>query len=181
MTADFEGDNPQRRVGCLGTIVTTLLSSLFFVSNTGLLVWWVTRAVLSVPRPLVGFLPFADWGLPTVALYCQIRTIALASRVGMRRLGRLGSKLSLLVRAWPVVLGVVLDPWPQPTRGPRSHSFVGPYRLEQFGNVLAVADAQRFALVRIEAGDDRCAVHGKSGKLPRAEEVGGFFKCWDWL
>jgi len=85
LTADFEGDNPQRRIGCLGTIVTTLLSSLFFVSNTGLLVWWVTRAVLSVPRPLLGFLAIIDWGLPVVALL-SVGAIVVASRMGLRRL-----------------------------------------------------------------------------------------------
>jgi ABC-2 type transport system permease protein len=85
LTADFEGDNPQRRVGCLGTIVTTLLSSVFFVSNTGLLVWWVTRTLLSVPRPLLGFLPFIDWGLPLVALV-SVGAVVVASRMGLRRL-----------------------------------------------------------------------------------------------
>jgi Putative ATP-binding cassette len=85
LTADFEGDNPLRRVGCLGTIVTTLLSSLFFVSNTGLLVWWVTRTVVSVPRQLLGFLPFVDWGLPVVALL-SVGAIVVASRMGLRRL-----------------------------------------------------------------------------------------------
>ena len=85
LTVDFEGDNPQRWVGCLGTIVTTLLSSLFFVSNTGLLVWWVTRTVISVPRPLLGFLPIVDWGLPIVALL-SVAAIVVASRMGLRRL-----------------------------------------------------------------------------------------------
>jgi ABC-2 type transport system permease protein len=85
LTADFEGDNPQRRIGCLGTIVTTLLSSLFFVSNTGVLVWWVTRTVLNVPRPLLGFVPIVDWGLPTLALL-SVGVIVVASRMGLRRL-----------------------------------------------------------------------------------------------
>lgn len=85
LTADFDGDNPLRRVGCLGTIVTTMLSSLFFVSNTGLLVWWVTRTIVSVPRPLVGFLPIVDWGLPIVALL-SVAAIVVASRMGLRRL-----------------------------------------------------------------------------------------------
>ena len=85
LTADFEADNPLRRVGCLGTIVTSLLSTLFFVTNTGVLVWWVTRTVLSVPRPLLAFLPYVDWGLPVVALL-SVGTIAVASRIGLRRL-----------------------------------------------------------------------------------------------
>lgn len=85
LTADFEGDNPQRRVGGLGTIVTSALSVFFFVSNTGLLVWWVTRAALSVPRPLAAFVPFVDWGLPVLALG-SVGAIVLASRLGMRRL-----------------------------------------------------------------------------------------------
>ena len=85
LTADFEGDNPQRRVGCLGTIVTSVLSIVFFVSNTGLFVWWVVRAVLTVPRPLLGFMPFIDWALPAVALGA-VGAIMLAWRIGMRRL-----------------------------------------------------------------------------------------------
>jgi hypothetical protein len=85
LTADFEGDNPSRRVGCLGTILTTMLSLFFFVSNTALLVWWVARGVLSIPRPLVAFLPLVDWGLPLLAMLA-IGAIALAARLGMRRL-----------------------------------------------------------------------------------------------
>jgi hypothetical protein len=85
LTADFEGDNPSRRVGCLGTILTTVLSLFFFVSNTALLVWWIGRAVLSIPRPLVAFLPLVDWGLPLLAMLA-IGAIALAARLGMRRL-----------------------------------------------------------------------------------------------
>jgi ABC-2 type transport system permease protein len=85
LTADFEGDNPQRRIGCLGTIVTSALSIFFFVSNTGLLVWWVTRAALSVPRPLLAFLPVVDWGLPVLAL-ASVGAIVFAARLGMRRL-----------------------------------------------------------------------------------------------
>jgi ABC-2 type transport system permease protein len=85
LTVDFEGDNPQRRVGCLGTIVTSALSAAFFVSNTGLLAWWVTRAALSVPRPLLVFLPIVDWGLPVFAL-ASVAAIVLAARLGMRRL-----------------------------------------------------------------------------------------------
>ncbi len=85
LTADFEGDNPQRRVGCLGTIVTTLFSSLFFASNTGLVVWWLARTVLGVPRPLLGFVPIVDLALPALAAV-SVGAIALASRAGLRRL-----------------------------------------------------------------------------------------------
>jgi ABC-2 type transport system permease protein len=85
LTIDFEGDNPQRRIGCLGTIVTSGLSVFFFVSNTGLLAWWVTRAALSVPRPLLAFLPIVDWGLPVFAL-ASVAAIVLAARLGMHRL-----------------------------------------------------------------------------------------------
>ena len=85
LTADFEADNPQRRVGCLGTIVTSTLSIFFFVSNTGVFVWWIARAVLSVPRPLLGILPVVDWGLPAVALL-SVATILVASCIGMQRL-----------------------------------------------------------------------------------------------
>jgi ABC-2 type transport system permease protein len=85
LTADFEGDNPQRRIGCLGTIVTTLLSSLFFASNTGLVVWWVTRTVVAVPRPLIAYEPIVDWGLPMVAVL-SVGAIVVAARMGLRRL-----------------------------------------------------------------------------------------------
>lgn len=85
LTVDFEGDNPQRRVGCLGTIVTSALSVFFFVSNTALLAWWVTRSALSVPRPLLAFLPIVDWALPLFAL-ASVAAIILAARLGMRRL-----------------------------------------------------------------------------------------------
>jgi ABC-2 type transport system permease protein len=85
LTVDFEGDNPQRRIGCLGTIVTSALSVFFFVSNTALLAWWVTRSALSIPRPLLAFLPVVDWGLPLFAL-ASVAAIALAARLGMRRL-----------------------------------------------------------------------------------------------
>src|SRR5579859_5836582 len=85
LTTDFEGDNPQRRIGCLGTIVTSALSIFFFVANTGLLVWWVVRAALSVPRPLVAFLPIVDWGLPILAL-ASVAAVVLAAQLGMRRL-----------------------------------------------------------------------------------------------
>jgi hypothetical protein len=85
LTADFESDNPQRRIGCLGTIVTTAISSLFFASNTALVVWWVTRTVIVVPRQLAGFLPVVDWGLPVLAII-SVGTIVVASRMGLRRL-----------------------------------------------------------------------------------------------
>jgi hypothetical protein len=85
LTVDFEGDNPQRRVGCLGTIVTSALSLFFFVSNTGLLVWWVMRGLVSVPRPLLAWSAVGDWGLPVLALL-SVGAIVLASRLGMRRL-----------------------------------------------------------------------------------------------
>ncbi len=85
LTIDFEGDNPQRRIGCLGTIVTSALSVFFFVSNTGLVAWWVTRSALSVPRPLLTFLPLVDWALPLLALM-SVAAMVIAVRLGMRRL-----------------------------------------------------------------------------------------------
>jgi hypothetical protein len=85
LTADFDTDNPQRRVGCLGTIVTSVLSLSFFVTNTGLLLWWVLRSVVRLPRPLVGFAPIVDWGLPVLALL-SVAAIAFAWHTGMRRL-----------------------------------------------------------------------------------------------
>jgi hypothetical protein len=72
-------------VGWLGTIVITGLSIFFFLSNTSLVVWWVTRAALTVPPPLLVFLPIVDWGLPALAL-ASVGATVLASRMGMRRL-----------------------------------------------------------------------------------------------
>jgi hypothetical protein len=85
LTAEFEADNPQRRVGCLGTVMTSALSLFFFVSNTALLGWWVARSVLSVPRSLLAWLPLLDWGLPVVALV-SVGAIVLVGRMGARRL-----------------------------------------------------------------------------------------------
>jgi hypothetical protein len=85
LTVDFDGDNPQRRIGCLGTIVTSALSVLFFLSNTALLAWWVWRTALDVPRPLLAFLPIVDWALPVFAL-ASVGAIVVAARLGMRRL-----------------------------------------------------------------------------------------------
>jgi hypothetical protein len=85
LTADFEGDNPSRRVGWLGTIVTSALSIFFFATNTALVVWWVARGALSVPRPWLSLVPYVDWGLPVLAVL-SIASIALASRFAMQRI-----------------------------------------------------------------------------------------------
>jgi hypothetical protein len=49
------------------------------------LVWWVARSLITVPRPLQVCLPVIDWGLPLLALL-SVGAIVLASRFGMRRL-----------------------------------------------------------------------------------------------
>ncbi|MBV9131950.1 MAG: hypothetical protein JO318_04605, partial [Chloroflexi bacterium] len=85
LTADFESDNPQRRVGWLGTIVTSALSMFFFVTNTGVLVWWVLRSLLNQPRLVLGLAPVVDWGLPLLAL-ASVAAIVVASRLAVRRL-----------------------------------------------------------------------------------------------
>jgi hypothetical protein len=85
LTADFENDNPQRRAGCLGTLVTSALSIFFFVTNTTLLVWWIVRGLLPLPRVVVAVVPFVDWGLPLLAVLSVAAVIA-ASRLGVRRL-----------------------------------------------------------------------------------------------
>jgi hypothetical protein len=85
LTADFEADNPQRRIGCLGTILTSGLSIVFFVSNTGLLVWWIVRGVFGLPRLVVALAPVVDWALPPLALL-SVGAILLAYRLGVRRL-----------------------------------------------------------------------------------------------
>jgi hypothetical protein len=85
LTVDFESDNPQRRVGCLGTIVTGALSVFFFVSNTGVLMWWVARGLFSPPRLVLSLAPVADWALPVLAVV-SVATILIASRFAVRRL-----------------------------------------------------------------------------------------------
>jgi hypothetical protein len=86
LTADFESDNPQRRVGCLGTILTASLSIFFFATNTGVLAWWVMRGLFSLPPRLAGSVaPAVDFGLPALALV-SVATILLASRLAVRRL-----------------------------------------------------------------------------------------------
>jgi Putative ATP-binding cassette len=84
LTADFGTDNPQRRVGCLGTIVTSTLSIFFFVTNGALLMWWVMRGLVRVPRPLLGLVTIADWGLPALAVVSVV-AICVAARFGMQR------------------------------------------------------------------------------------------------
>lgn len=85
LTADFEGDNPQRRVGCLGTIFTSGLLLFFFATNTCVLIWWVLRSVFSLPRFAVGLAPLVDWGLPALVLL-SVATLLLAYRFAVRRL-----------------------------------------------------------------------------------------------
>jgi ABC-2 type transport system permease protein len=85
LTADFESDNPQRRIGCLGTIVTSSLSIVFFVANTAVLVWWLARSVFTIPRLLLAVVPVLDWGLPVLALL-SVAAVVTATRLGMRRL-----------------------------------------------------------------------------------------------
>ncbi|MBV9582630.1 MAG: hypothetical protein JO057_28940 [Chloroflexi bacterium] len=86
LTADFESDNPQRRVGCLGTILTACLSVFFFATNTGVVAWWVMRSLFSLPTRLVpNVAPVVDFGLPALALL-SVAVILLASRLAVRRL-----------------------------------------------------------------------------------------------
>ena len=85
LTADFESDNPQRRVGCLGTIVTSGLSVLFFGTNVSLVGWLVARHLFSVPRPLIGLAPLLDLGLPVLALISVVG-VAVATAAGAQRL-----------------------------------------------------------------------------------------------
>jgi hypothetical protein len=85
LTADFESDNPQRRVGCLGTILTGSLSIVFFATNTGVVVWWVLRSLLNPPRLVVGLAPVADWVLPMLAV-ASVAAILVAARLAVHRL-----------------------------------------------------------------------------------------------
>lgn len=85
LTADFESDNPQRRVGCLGTIVTGSLSVVFFVANTGVLVWWIVRSLSNPPRIVIGLAPLIDWALPLIAV-ASVAAILVATRLAIRRL-----------------------------------------------------------------------------------------------
>jgi hypothetical protein len=85
LTADFESDNPQRRVGCVGTLITALLSVFFFASNTALLGWAVARALGAVPRIVLGLAPILDYGLAALAVL-SVAAIILAARLGLARL-----------------------------------------------------------------------------------------------
>jgi ABC-2 type transport system permease protein len=85
LTADFEADNPQRRVGCVGTLLTTGLAGMFFATNIGLLVWVLVRALGGIPRQLLGVAPVVDWIAPTAALLA-LAALVLAAHLGVRRL-----------------------------------------------------------------------------------------------
>ncbi|MBV9169376.1 MAG: hypothetical protein JOZ81_04755 [Chloroflexi bacterium] len=85
LTVDFESDNPQRRVGCMGTIVTSLLSVFFFGTNTALFGWAVLRALGGVPRPVLVFAPVLDFGLAALAVLSVV-AIAWAAHLGLKRL-----------------------------------------------------------------------------------------------
>jgi hypothetical protein len=87
LTIDFDGDNPQRRVGCLGTMVIGALSLCFFVTNTALLGWWVARALIGVPRGFGGVATVLDWTLPLAAA-AAVAMILAAGRIGWLRLAR---------------------------------------------------------------------------------------------
>jgi len=85
LSADFETDNPQRRVGCLGTLLTSGLAALFFATQTALIAWVLVRTLGGVPRPLLGFAPVVDWLAPLAAL-CALVALVLAAYLGARRL-----------------------------------------------------------------------------------------------
>jgi len=86
LTMDIEGDNPQRRVGCIGTIVTSALSLFFFVSNAGLVVWWISRtAFLTLPSSFAMLVPVVDVLLPVLAVV-SVGALAVAWSAGAQRL-----------------------------------------------------------------------------------------------
>jgi Putative ATP-binding cassette len=85
LTVDFESDNPQRRVGCMGTIVTSALSLVFFGSSTALFGWAIIRALGRVPRPYLVYAPVVDYGLAALAVISVV-VIVLAMQMGLRRL-----------------------------------------------------------------------------------------------
>ncbi len=85
LTADFETDNPQRRVGCLGTLLTSGLAALFFATHTALVAWVLLRTLGGIPRPLLGLAPIVDWLVPIAALFA-LGALVLGAYVGARRL-----------------------------------------------------------------------------------------------
>lgn len=85
LTADFETDNPQRRVGCLGTMLTSGLAALFFATHTGLLAWVLLRTLGGIPRPLLGVAPVVDVLAPIAALVA-LAALAVGARFGAQRL-----------------------------------------------------------------------------------------------
>jgi hypothetical protein len=85
LTVDFDMDNPQRRVGWFGTLLTSGLSALFFGANVLLLAWVILRAAGGVPRFLSFARPVLDVGLPALAVV-SIGALLLAARFGIKRL-----------------------------------------------------------------------------------------------
>ena len=72
-------------VASVALVYHSALSFFFFLSNTGVLAWWVLRAAFSLPRLLLRIAPIVDWGLPLLALV-SVLAILLASRLAVRRL-----------------------------------------------------------------------------------------------
>ena len=66
-------------------LLTSALSIFFFATNTALVVWWVARGALNVPRQWLSLVPYVDWGLPVLAVL-SIGSIALAARFAMQRI-----------------------------------------------------------------------------------------------
>jgi hypothetical protein len=85
LTVDFESDNPQRRVGCMGTIVTSGLSVFFFGSNSALFGWAIVRSLGSLPRAYLALAPVLDYGLAALAVLSVV-ALVWATNVGLRRL-----------------------------------------------------------------------------------------------
>jgi hypothetical protein len=85
LTADFETDNPQRRVGCVGTLVTSGLAGAFFATNTGLMVWLVLRTFGGLPRGVLFLAPVLDWVIAALAL-AAVGGLLVAARFGAQRL-----------------------------------------------------------------------------------------------
>lgn len=92
LTADLtdEGLSPQRRVGCLGSLAASALSTFFFVTNGMLLAWLVMQSGGRLPRGLVGLSLVVDLILVLLTA-ASVAAIAAGLVLGGRRLARLES------------------------------------------------------------------------------------------
>jgi hypothetical protein len=89
LTTDLsdEGLSPQRRVGCLGTLAASILSTFFFASNGALLAWLVLQSGRRLPRGVADLAVGIDVVLVVLAA-ASVVAIGVGLVLGARRLAR---------------------------------------------------------------------------------------------